>query len=133
MAALAARGINSYRQAELQSRTPLELVVMLYDGALRFSGQAREAMLVRDIQRRRVNINRAMDIVSELQNTLDMDAGGKLSRDLDALYSYVRDRMLEASIRQDIRPLDEAIRILGTLREGWAGIASGSQVAAAGR
>lgn len=131
MAALAARGINSYRQAEVQSRTPLELVVMLYDGAIRFSGQAREAMLVRDIQRRRVNINRAMDIVSELQNTLDMDAGGKLSRDLDALYSYVRDRMLEASIRQDIRPLDEAIRILGTLREGWAGIASGSQVAAA--
>ena len=133
MAALAARGINSYRQAELQTRTPLELVVMLYDGAIRFSGQAREAMLVRDIQRRRVNINRAMDIVSELQNTLDMDAGGKLSRDLDALYSYVRDRMLEASIRQDVRPLDEAIRILGTLREGWAGIASGSQVAAAAR
>ena len=133
MAALAARGINSYRQAELQTRTPLELVVMLYDGAIRFSGQARDAMLVRDIQRRRVNINRAMDIVSELQNTLDMDAGGKLSRDLDALYSYVRDRMLEASIRQDIRPLDEAIRILGTLREGWAGIASGSQVAAAAR
>ena len=133
MAALAARGINSYRQAELQTRTPLELVVMLSDGAIRFSGQAREAMLVRDIQRRRVNINRAMDIVSELQNTLDMDAGGKLSRDLDALYSYVRDRMLEASIKQDIRPLDEAIRILGTLREGWAGIASGSQVAAAAR
>lgn len=133
MAALAARGINSYRQAELQSRTPLELVVMLYDGAIRFSGQAREAMLVRDIQRRRVNINRAMDIVSELQNTLDMEAGGKLSRDLDALYSYVRDRMLEASIEQDIRPLDEAIRILGTLREGWAGIASGSQAAAAAR
>ena len=133
MAALAARGINSYRQAELQTRTPLELVVMLYDGAIRFAGQARDAMLVRDIQRRRVNINRAMDIVSELQNTLDMEAGGKLSRDLDALYSYVRDRMLEASIKQDIRPLDEAIRILGTLREGWAGIASGSQVAAAAR
>jgi flagellar protein FliS len=128
----AARGINSYRQMDVQARTPLELVVMLYDGALRFCGQAREALVQRDIPRRRQAVNRALDIVFELQNTLNMEEGGKLSQDLDALYSYVRDRLIDASIKQDVKPVDEAIRILTTLREGWAGISAAQQQPTAG-
>ena len=124
MSALAARGINSYRQAEVQSRTPLELVVMLYDGALRFTAEAREAMVRRDVRKRAKAISRAMAIVSELQSTLDMDAGGEIAATLDRLYAFVRDRLLDASFRQDVRPLDEAGKVLQTLREGWSGISN---------
>jgi flagellar protein FliS len=126
MGAIAARGIDSYRQTEIQSRSPLELVVMLYDGALRFTADAREAMVRRDIRTRQQNLSRALAIVSELQSTLDMDTGGEVAEHLDKLYGYIRDRLIEASARQDLQPLDDARRVLSTLREGWLAISRAS-------
>lgn len=124
MSALAARGIHSYRQTEVQSRTPLELVVMLYDGALRFAGDARDAIDAHDIAKRTRSISRVLDIVSELQSTLNMERGGEIAASLDSLYAFVRDRLLDASFRQDVRPIDEAVRVLKTLRDGWAQISA---------
>lgn len=126
----AARGINAYRQTEVQSRTPVELVVMLYDGAIRFIADAREAIAQRDVARRGNSISRALAIVSELQSTLDMKAGGEIAASLDSLYTFVRDRLVDASVKQDVRSLDEAGRVLNTLREGWVGISLGSRPAA---
>ena len=126
MSALPARGINSYRQTEIQSRSPLELVVMLYDGALRFTADARDAMVRRDIRARQQHLSRALAIVSELQSTLDMDTGGDVAEHLDKLYGFVRDRLIDASARQDLQPLDEARRVLTTLREGWLAISRAS-------
>jgi flagellar protein FliS len=131
MSGLAARGINSYRQAEIQSRSPVELVVMLYDGALRFTADAREAMQRKDIKLRQQNISRALAIVSELQSTLDMESGGDVAAHLDKLYGYVRDRLIDASIKQDVQPLDEARRVLTTLREGWVAISRAAASATA--
>ena len=126
MSAHVARGASSYLQTEIQSRTPLELVVMLYDGALRFTADAREAMLRRDIRGRQHNLSRALAIVSELQSTLDMESGGDVAAHLDKLYGYIHDRLMDASIKQDIQPLDEARRVLTTLREGWLAISRAS-------
>jgi flagellar protein FliS len=130
MSAIAARGINSYRLTEIQSRSPLELVVMLYDGALRFTADAREAMVRRDIRARQQHLSRALAIVSELQSTLDMDTGGEVAEHLDKLYGFVRDRLMDASATQDLQPLDEARRVLTTLREGWLAISRASAKAA---
>jgi flagellar protein FliS len=131
MGALAVRGVDSYRQTEIESRSPLELVVMLYDGALRFTADARDAMLRRDIRGRQQNLSRALAIVSELQSTLNMDTGGEVAEHLDNLYGFVRDRLLEASATQALAPLDEARRVLATLREGWLAISRASAAAAA--
>ena len=130
MSAIAARGVNSYRQTEIQSRSPLELVVMLYDGALRFTADAREAMVRRDIRARQQHLSRALAIVSELQSTLDMDTGGEVADRLDKLYGFVRDRLMDASAKQELQPLDEARRVLSTLREGWLAISRASANAA---
>lgn len=119
-----ARGTNPYLQTEVQSRTPLELVVMLYDGALRFIADAREGIVQRDIARRGRAISRAMAIISELQSSLDLEKGGDIAVSLDSLYVYVRDRLVDASIKQDVKPLDDATRVLRNLREGWAGISA---------
>jgi flagellar protein FliS len=120
------RGIESYRQAEIRSRTPLELVVMLYDGALHFAAEAREAIGRKDIAARRDAVSRALAIVSELQSTLDLEQGGAIAVQLDGLYTFVSGRLVEGSLRHDARRIDEAVRVLTTLREGWAGIATGT-------
>ncbi len=120
----ASRGINAYRQTEVQSRSPLELVVMLYDGALRFMGDARAAFAANDIRQRAHGISRALAIIDELQNTLDMDAGGDVARSLDQLYTFVRERLMEASIQRSAQPLDAAIGVMSTLREGWGEISA---------
>ena len=121
-----ARGANQYLQTQVQSRTPLELIVMLYDGAIRFIGEAREGIVQRDIARRGRAISRAMAIISELQSSLDMEQGGDIAVSLDSLYVYVRDRLVDASIKQDVKPLDDATRVLKNLREGWVAIAAQS-------
>lgn len=118
-------GVNPYLQTQVQSRTPMELVVMLYDGAIRFTGEARAAIVAGNVARRGNAVSRAMAILSELQSTLDIEKGGDIASSLDKLYTFVRDRLVDASIKQDVRPIDEAMRVLTTLREGWSGIATG--------
>jgi len=123
MPAFAQQAANAYRQTEAQSRTPLELVVMLYDGALTFLGAARRAIERNDIAARREAISRTLAILSELQSTLDMDKGGAVAESLDRLYRYLVERLLDASTRRDVQPIDETVRLLTTLREAWADVA----------
>lgn len=121
---LQARGANAYIQTHVQSRSPLELVVMLYDGALRFLRDARAAIERDDAAAKRTAMSRALAILSELQSTLNMDAGGELAQQLDALYTYVNGRMLDASMKGDLAALDESARLLETLRSAWTEIAA---------
>jgi flagellar protein FliS len=131
MPALAQQAASAYRQTEAHSRTPLELVVMLYDGALTFLGVARSAIEQNDIAARRKAISRTLAIISELQSTLDMDKGGALSEPLDRLYTYLSGRLIDASFTRDVRPIDETVRLLTTLRDAWADIARQAPAASA--
>lgn len=121
----AQRMLSTYRQTEVQSRTPLELVVMLYDGGLAFIHQARTAIERKDIPARRDATTRALAIVSQLQSTLNMEAGGDVARQLDELYSWVTGRILKATMDNSVEPLDEAARVLVMLRDSWVAIANG--------
>jgi len=118
------RGADAYRRTQVLSRTPLELVVMLYDGALQFMATAEDAVRRRDIAVRGTALSKALAIIGELQSTLDMERGGEIARSLDDLYRYVSLRLLDAAARNDTAPIEEAARILRTLREGWQGIAN---------
>ena len=117
-------GLNAYRQTEVQSRTPLELVVMLHDGALRHLLAAKTAIHQNDISARRESVGRLLAIVSELQNTLDVERGGEIASSLDDLYNYMMRRIMEAVTGNNAAPLAEVERIVTTLREGWQGIAA---------
>ena len=123
MPALATQASNAYRRTEAQSRTPLELIVMLYDGALRFLAQARGAIEQKNIPARREAISRTLAIVSELQSTLAIDTGGAIAESLDRLYQYITGLLIDASFKKDTRPVDEAARLLTMLRDAWADIA----------
>ena len=120
----AGRGLDSYRQTQAQSRTPLELVVMLYDGALTFLSVARDAIERRDIPARRKALSNALAIISELQSTLKIEEGGELAASLDELYGYASRRLLEAAAKNDVTPLDEVRKVFEILREAWSSIAT---------
>lgn len=125
-------GLNAYRKTEVQSRTPLELVVMLYDGAIRFVGVAKDAIGRGDIRARAEATSRALAIVSELQSTLDIARGGEMASSLDDMYRYITQRVVEATVKNDAAPLDEARRLLETLRDGWQTIAASAAATASG-
>jgi flagellar protein FliS len=124
MQGLQARGASAYIQTQVRSRSPLELVVMLYDGALRFLTEARLAMEQQDMARKSQSLSRALAILSELQSTLNMDQGGEMAVQLDALYTYLNGRMLDASMKNDPSAIEECLKLLTTLRSAWAEIAA---------
>ena len=123
VSSFATRAATAYRQAETESRTPLELVVMLYDGALQHITAARAAMARGDVAAGTRANSRALAIISELQNTLDVERGGEVAASLDELYRYVSSRLVDASFHRDPAPLDEAARLLKPLRDAWSTIA----------
>ena len=118
------RGAEAYRQTEAKSRSPLELVVMLYDGALRFVGDAIDADAAGQIARRGQAISKALAILGELQSTLNVPAGGDLAHELDRLYAYMQGRLLDVSLKKDRAALAEVRRLLSSLREAWSQIAA---------
>jgi flagellar protein FliS len=124
------RGLASYKQTQVQSRTPLELVVLLYDGALTSLQLARQAIERRDIRARRDALERALAIVSELQSTLDMTDGGDIAATLDELYGFVTGRLIQAATDNAVAPIDDALRVLTPLRDGWATLAAAPAAAA---
>jgi flagellar protein FliS len=121
--ALAGRGAHAYIQTQVSSRSPLELVVMLYEGLIRFAGEARGAIERRDLVAKRASMSRALAILSELQSTLNMTDGGELAVSLDNLYTYINGRLLEASMQNAVEPIDETLRLVSTLRDAWSEIA----------
>jgi flagellar protein FliS len=118
------RLLSTYRRTEVQSRTPLELVVMLYDGGLASVHQARAAVERGDVAARALAVSKAMAIVSQLQSTLNMEAGGDIARQLDDLYTWMNGRLLAATTENSAAPLDEVARVLAMLRESWTSIAA---------
>ena len=120
----ASRAAQTYRRVESESRSPLELVVMLYDGAIRFVNDAREAHARKDLRGRGQALSKALAIISELQNTLDMEKGGEVAEHLDNLYNYINARLLDVTLKQDVGACDEVHKLLSTLRDGWAQAAS---------
>jgi flagellar protein FliS len=126
-----ARAARTYYQTQIQSQSPLELVVMLYDAALRFMQMAADGTRCRDLAAKREGMSRAMAILSELQNTLNLQEGGDVAKSLDGLYGYIGGRLIEANIKLDPAPIDEAIRLFRPLRDAWAQIAAAPPQAAA--
>jgi flagellar protein FliS len=120
----ASSGADVYRRLHIQSRTPLELVVLLYDEALARLADARVAIDRGDLPAFRDAISRVLGIVAELQNTLDMGAGGDIARSLDSLYSFVTTALMDASARANANPLEGVDTVLSTLRDAWREISS---------
>ena len=98
------------------------VIVKLYEGALRFIRTAKANQESGQVAARATAIAKTLAIVNELQHSLNLEQGGEIARNLDALYFYVTDRLLEANVRGTLPPLDEASGVLSTLNEAWVEI-----------
>ena len=125
-----ARGAQAYIQTQIQSRSPLELVVMLYDGALRFLQQTVDAMERGDLVAKRDSLSKAMAIVTELHGMLDLEQGGEVAASLDSLYTYMMERLTTANQQRDAAPVAEVMRLMTGLRDAWSQIAQAPPPAA---
>ena len=108
--------VNQYLTNTVQSASPEQLMLMLYDGAIRFVSLAIQAIDNGLIDKRAYYINKTSAIVSEFAATLDHSMNPKLAEDLDALYSYMLKRMMEANLKNDTAPLVEVKQMLSELR-----------------
>jgi flagellar protein FliS len=125
-----ARGAEAYRQTHVQSRSPLELIVMLYDGALRFLRETEDAIQRRDLVAKRDAMSRSLAILAELQGTLNIEQGGQTAASLDSLYDYMINRLTEANVQLKTAPVHEVITLLSGLRDAWATVAQAPPPAA---
>jgi len=97
---------------------------MLYDGAVRFLGEAKICLAKNDTRGRNAAINRTLAILGELQSTLRMDEGGEIAQSLDKLYNYMTSRILESNLSGTPVGFDESIRLLRILNSAWTQIAN---------
>ena len=122
---------DAYRESTILTASPEQLVVLLYDGALRFLRQAQAAYGEGAEQHARDRLDRAEAIIDELLATLNLEAGGELATRLQGIYVFCKRCLMEARLQRDPAKADVVLRLLGDLRESWAGIAAGVAAAAA--
>ena len=111
-------GSAAYRRVEIETASPAKLVVMLYNGAIRDSEEARAALAEKDGARAHRHLLRAQDIVTELRSALDMGAG-EISQNLDRVYDYLYRLLVRANVQKDTAPVEECIAHLRGLRDAW--------------
>jgi flagellar protein FliS len=116
-----APALRAYQERSVQTATPEQLLVMLYDGAIRFLAQATVAMSDGDLERANVRLQRAEAILDELLATLDMDAGQVAER-LRDLYLFCRRHLNEARVDKDHEKVDAVVGLLEELRDAFAQI-----------
>ena len=106
-----------YKEQSVTTATPEELTLMLYNGCIKFINLAEVFIDDKNIEKINVNILKAQDIVNELNITLNMDY--EVSENLRQLHSFVNERLIEANLRKDKKPLLEAKEIVTELRDTW--------------
>lgn len=117
---------DHYRQQQILNASPAERVVLLYDGAIRFMMITRKAIEDKNIQARYDNTLKARNIISHLQDTLDMEKGGEIATNLDNIYTYLLTQFPEID-KNSMEAVDEVLKHLKILRESWAKIAMGEK------
>ena len=114
---------NSYRQITTQTASPGQLVLMLYDGSIRFLEKSLSGFEMDDPiefnQTINNNVIRAQTIIGELNTSLNMEEGGELARTLRRLYGYMDDRLMESNLRKSPEGIRDTIRRLTILRDAW--------------
>ena len=118
-----AQATEQYRKVEVGTVNKHELLVMLFDGAVRFLHEAQEAMRNRDIVSKALKIDRVLAIIGELRGSLNQKEGGDFAARMEAMYAYMSGRVLEASLTLDPAVCDEVISLIMPIRDAWAELA----------
>ena len=108
---------QSYKQNSVNTASPGELTLMLYNGCLKFIGLAKNAIQNNDIATRNVNIQKAQNIIQELMVTLNMEI--PISKNFMSLYDFMNRQLIKANIVSDIKILEDVEFLLVEFRDTW--------------
>ena len=111
--------ISTYQQTEVKTSNRLDLLVMLYDGAVKFMNQAIECQEKSDMAGKGAYVSKAMAIISEFKSTLSFAYDKDLATNLDRLYTFINDKLIKANITKDSNHIHEAVKITIILRDAW--------------
>ena len=120
-------GHDRYLEMAVETASPARLIVMLYDGAIRFINEAAHAMQQRDYETQNAKLQRAQKILAELISSLDFDKGGEIAENLFRLYTYMYNQLVEANINDSLERLEHVAHLLSELRAAWDAIAIESE------
>ncbi|HEV59011.1 MAG TPA: flagellar export chaperone FliS [Phycisphaerales bacterium] len=115
-------GVEVYQQTAVGTQNKGRLIVMLYEGAIKFLRQALRDLEAKDYAAKGRNISKARDILLELNTVLDMEAGGEIAQNLRALYNFMLRHLAQANIRCDEQMIRDVISLLEDLNASWRAI-----------
>jgi flagellar protein FliS len=124
---------QTYVQTQFTTTGQAGVLLLLYDGALKFLAQARERILARDVAGKGIAISKALDVIAELDGSLRPDVGGSLAENLHQLYFICSTRLLMANLKMDVAMIDNVSGVLSGLRSAYAEIMNRPEALAASR
>jgi len=116
------KGINAYQENTITTQSQGRIVVMLYDGAVKFLKQAIMEMQNDNHEAKSKYLNKAEDIINELNTVLDMETGGEIANNLRALYMFMIRNLHEANMKKDPSKIEDVIKLLEELNQSWKAI-----------
>ncbi|MBQ8982372.1 MAG: flagellar export chaperone FliS [Lachnospiraceae bacterium] len=108
---------QAYGARKVETASPAELVLMLYDGAIKFCNIAMAGIENKDYEKANINIQKARNIIVELQTTLDHRYA--VAKDFDIVYDYIFNKLVDANIKKDPDILNEALSEIRDMRDNW--------------
>ena len=112
--------MNQYQSNQVTTASPEQILIMLYDGAIRFVRQAKQAIVDGRAEDKATAISKAIAIVTEFSNTLDYEVGGEIADDLGRLYDFMLRELSAVNVRSSVKRLEPVEKILLDLREAFA-------------
>ena len=119
---------KSYKKLHVETASPVDLVIMLYDRAIVLLDKAKNEISEKQYEEKNSTLGKASDIIFELITILDKDKGGEIATSLSSLYNFVLREITDANSNLNIKALDNAKKILSELRESWEGIKNNKDI-----
>ena len=110
---------KEYRHNEIYTSSQGKLIVMMYEGAVKFVNLAIEGLDSKDLSKKGLYINKAHDIINELSLALDLKKGGEVAQKLESLYQFILHQLTVANIKSDRKALETILNVLTPLLEAW--------------
>ena len=110
---------NPYLRDAVLTATPEQLQLMLYDGAIRFATQGRDALLEKDYSKSFEKLTRAQQIISEMQAGLNYEVNRELCERVASIYNFLFRKLVDANVNHDAAAVDDALKVLRIERETW--------------
>ncbi len=120
------RAQEEYRRVQIETASPTRLVVMLYDGAIRFCTLGLEAMREHNFEAQNTYLIRVQKIIGEFMSALNQKEGGDVAENLARVYAFMLEQLVSANLYDRPKPVETVLTMLRDLREGWVAIDSGS-------